>query len=554
MADMSKLSVILCGVCLLHTPLIATASTIYIDGSLWGDCAGRYDPVERACGDGTETAYQYLASIKRAAKPGTTFILRGGEYAEALKLTTSGTAEAPIVFKAAPGEEVIIGNVNSVEGEEDYGPVWLDNVSYNTVRGITVTGSVGFMRAVNSHHNTIDGNTFDTANIYPSLSKRGGAYFGWSSHNRIVNNRFIKGTDSLALVHADYNVVEKNRFEIAGHELLVIKCGNGNVIRGNHFANPEQKMVSVFDCEIPTTAWVGNGKFARSEAILNRTRENLFEHNVFADATSYYSTSGGNGIQYAGQDGIIRYNTFYKANVGLGMTRYETEALHNTGNRVYHNVFHDNDCAGIALFGAKSEGEKGIADNHYANNILWDNKGWAEEGNCAGVSPGQVLFRDSFIGHHFKGNALGSPLGTRVIHNEFGVGEDVDSGASKGHFAQSVIGDPGFVDAAGHNYRLKAESPVIDKGVFLTRVSSPTGRGRTFQVEDAAWFFDGNGIAGEEGDWIMIESVPVPARITGVDRQNRTLTVESETTWVQGAGVSMPWKGAAPDPGIVEIR
>jgi len=551
---MSKLPAILCGVLLLQTPLITFGSTLYIDGSLWGDCERRYDPAKRACGGGKETAYQYFASIKRNAKPGTTFILRGGEYQEALRLTVSGTAQAPIIFKAAPGEKVIINNVDSAEGGEQYGPIWLDNVSYNTVSGITVTESVGFMRAINSHHNVIEGNTFDTANTYPSSSKRGGAYFGWSTHNRIVNNRFIKGTDSLSLVHSDYNVIEKNRFEFAGHELLVLKCSNGNVVRGNHFANPEQKMVSVFDCEAPTTAWVGNGKYARSEAILDRTRENLFEHNVFAKATRYYSTSGGNGIQYAGQDGIIRYNTFFDANVGLGMTHYETEALHNTGNRVYHNVFHGNQCGGIALFGAKTEGDKGIADNHYANNILWDNKGWAEEGNCEGVSPGQVLFRDSFIGHHFKGNVFGSPLGTQVIHNEFGLGEEIEAGSSKGHFTQSFVGDPGFVAAAAHNYSLKPDSPAINKGVFLTRITSASGRGRSFQVEDAGWFFDGNGIAGEEGDWVMIESAPSPARITAVDRPNRTLTVETETSWVQGAGVSMPWKGTAPDPGIKEAQ
>ncbi len=257
-----------------------------------------------------------------------------------------------------------------MDAGEEYGPIWFDNVSYNTVSGIGVSGSTGFLRAINAHHNRIENATFDTSNLFPGMSKRGGAYFAWSTHNRVVNSVFRKGTDSLALVHSDFNVIEKNRFETAGHELLVIKCGNGSVVRNNHFANPDQKMVSVFDCEAPTTAWPGNGRFAREEAILDRTKYNLFEHNVFAQGASYYSTSGGNGIQYAGQDGIIRYNVFHSANVGLGMTRYETEAMHNTGNRIYHNVFHDNRCAGIAMMGAKSNNDTGIRDNRYTNNIL----------------------------------------------------------------------------------------------------------------------------------------------------------------------------------------
>ena len=531
----------------------ATASTeIYIDGSLSGGCVGTYDSIERRCGDGFATALASIESATQSAKPGTVFVLRGGDYREILHLTVSGTTAAPIVYKAYTGEKVTIRDVDSSDADEEYGPIWLDNVSYNTVSGIRVTESVGFLRAINSHHNTIRDNDFDTSSLYPSLSKRGGLYFGFSNHNKILNNKIRRGTDSVSLVHSDYNVIQGNRFEESGHELLTMKCSTGNVVRGNHFRNPQQKMMAVFDCEAATSAWVGNGTLAQNRDIVDRSHRNLIEQNVFAEAVSYYSTSGGNGIQYAGQQGIIRHNVFHSANVGLGMTRYEPEAQYNRDNRVFHNVFHDNQCGGIALMGAKSEHDKGISDNKYANNILWDNKGWAPEGNCEGVSAGQVVYRDSFIGHYFVGNAIGSPLGAEVVHNEFGTAEEVNGYASKGQFENTVIGDPGFVDASKHNYALRPDSPVIDRGVPLAHITSADGRGTRVRLDDASWFFDGNGVAGEEGDWIQIEGQSTPAQIIKVDLKTNTIELATPVAWNKDDGISLPWHGTAPDPGAKE--
>ncbi len=135
---------------------------------------------------------------------------------------------------------------------------------------------------------------------------------------------------------------------------------------------------------------------------------------------------------------------------------------------------------------------------------------------------------------------LGSPLGNKVVHNEFGLGEEIDGYASKGRFTASFVGDSNFVDASKRNYTLKPGSSVIDKGAFLTTVTSANGQGRVFNVNDAGWFFDGNGIAGEEGDWIMIQGQPAPIKVVKVDRKTKSITVASDTGWSQGAGVSMP--------------
>ncbi|MHC4417076.1 MAG: hypothetical protein ACYSU6_00660, partial [Planctomycetota bacterium] len=69
------------------------------------------------------------------------------------------------------------------------------------------------------------------------------------------------------------------------------------------------------------------------------TKYNLIERNTFA-----YTPSSGNhspyaGIQYAGQNGIIRNNIFYDTiGPALSLTLYGREANYNTGNRIYNNV------------------------------------------------------------------------------------------------------------------------------------------------------------------------------------------------------------------------
>ncbi|MEZ5595235.1 MAG: right-handed parallel beta-helix repeat-containing protein [Pseudomonadales bacterium] len=395
---------------MLTSAVAQARTTVYIDKDLYGDCPGTYDPAERGCGDGRDTAYESITSALEVARPGTRFILRGGEYREVLHLTVSGTAGSPIVWEGAKGESVVIGDVDAIVDDEEYGPIWLDGVRYNELRGITVTDSVGFLRAIDAHHNIIERNTFNRSNLYPSQSKRGGLYFGFSSHNKLINNRILKGTDSLALVHSDFNVIQANTLTVSGHELLTMKCSSNNVVRGNRFSNPEQKLMAAFDCEKPTMAWVGNGRLASENEVLDRNHRNLIEYNQFAESSSYYSTSGGNGIQYAGQNGIIRFNTFHDENVGLGMTYYDREAMFNRSNRVYNNTFYNNRCGGISLMGAQEQTRSNIRDNQYANNLLWDNKGWGEDGtSCEGTSPGQIVWRNSFSGHQFRGNAIGSP-------------------------------------------------------------------------------------------------------------------------------------------------
>ena len=376
-----------------------------------------------------------------------------------------------------------------------------------------------------------------------------GLYFAWSTHNKVLNSTINRGTDSLSLIRSDYNVIHGNKFNEAGHDVWNIKCGSFNVIRANVVTNPTQKLGSVFDCEALTTNWGGNAEFAANRAIVDSTKRNLIEGNVLHDSVDYYSTSGGNGIQYAGQQGIIRRNVFYGTNVGLGMTQYPDEALYNYGNRVYHNVFHDNDCGGIAVFGSSGSGR--VENNVYKNNALWDNKGWQPDGNCAGVSAAQVLYRTSFAGHLFQANLIASPLGSNVVREEFGAEGNVSAYADGGNFSRTIESNPAFTSTSGHDYTAASNSPLVNAGDYLTSART-AGSGRTLEVSDASWFYDGFGINGEQGDLIQLAGQTGTARILQVDYANNRLTIDRDLSWSAGQGVSQTYSGAGPDIGAFE--
>lgn len=63
---------------------------------------------DRNRGSSADAPWRTLGRALEAVKPGDTVMIGGGTYPESLKVRRSGTAEAPILFKAVPGERVVI--------------------------------------------------------------------------------------------------------------------------------------------------------------------------------------------------------------------------------------------------------------------------------------------------------------------------------------------------------------------------------------------------------------------------------------------------------------
>lgn len=507
------------------------AAMLYVDGMIGVSQCAQYDPTTRSCGSGSATAYATLSGAVAVTQPGDTVLIRQGAFDEQLVPQNSGTAGAPITFRSYLSETV------TLSGDFYPGAILLDSVNYIIIEGLTVADS-RWLEATGAQHNVIRNNTFLRT---PATGTTGNVRFVSSDHNRIEGNVLDTGNDNLLLIDSDYNLVQGNVIREGRHSIFGIRCGNYNLLRDNYFSNTIQKIGEVYDCGEDTSV---------VPHAFNAAHHNVIEHNVFADADSYYSTSGGNGIQYAGQDGIIRRNVFYHTNVGLGMQVYGDEALYNHNNRVAHNVFYDNDCAGIAVRGDN-------VGNVYKNNILFANKGvGGASGDCFGDGPAQILYRDPMEGFYFERNNLFNTVaGEAVIQEEFGDGNTLATfeATYPALFSANLEVEPGFNDAGGYDFTLKHNSLMINAGTFLAHAVS-AGSGTALAVDDARYFHDGFGIAGVTGDLIQLEGQTGTAVVAGVDYDANVLTLSRSLSWEAGQGVSLAYAGDAPDLGAYELE
>jgi parallel beta-helix repeat protein len=518
---------------------------LYVDAQITGDTR-TYDPVTRRAAGGTAHAVPSLRGAARAATPGTTVLVRGGRYDEPLVPRSSGAPGQPILFKGFSGEKAVI----SGEGLDP--AIDLSGRSHIVIEELQVTNVVAWVRAKNAHHNAIRNSSFTRALAHDS---RAGINLIDATHNRIEGNLIQGGNDNLSLIHSDRNVVVGNTFRRARHNLWAILCGSFNVIRNNSFHNEQQKIGQITDCE---------GSPPESPRLQDSTRRNLVEGNTFAFTPSSGAQEHYAGIQYAAQDGIVRRNAFFDT-VGpaLDLTVYPDEALYVTGNRIFHNVFHGTGFAGVVVSHGSA---RAFAGNVFTNNVLSGsvfqrNDGrWRWYAVLAG-KPVQIMLgrRDGVL---FERNLIyGGSTGAKYTvsfgrrDSEFNPGGRPLSEwqeREKKVFVSNLEADPLFLDAPGHDFQPGPGSPLVDQGAFLTSARS-AGTGTTLPVQDARYFFDGFGIAGETGDTVRLEAGE-SAHVKRVDYVRNELELDRSLTWTAGQGVSLDYTGRAPDIGAFETR
>jgi parallel beta-helix repeat protein len=469
-----------------------TGRTLYVDQQIAEESCTVYEVESRGCGPGAATAYRDPHHALQAAQPGDTVVIRSGTFNRQLVLARSGAPGAPITIQAFSGETV------RLTGIADDPALLLQNVSHVVIQGLTVTDSQGFGRLEEATHVVIRNNHFSGA---LATGTRGGLKLVRSHSNRILDNRFERGNDSLVIQESDRNLVAGNSFVRGRHSLISIRCGNFNVVRGNTLSNERQKAMEIYDCEGVSDAPVR----------LDATRRNLVEGNRFTLTREAARPHEYNGIQYAGQLGIVRRNVFQDNRGGaLVFQVYAREALHNYGHRVYHNTFLANRCYAVASTGRGGD----FGDIRVEHNVFYRNV------DCAGRpeqtrGAGGVAFRD---------NAVLKP-------------EE----------------DPRFADEGGGDLRPQPDSPLVDAAGFLT-TSTAAGSGVELRVSDARYFYDGHGIEGEQGDLIQLAGQRERAHVVHIDFATGTLRLDRPLAWRKGQGVALAYEGKAPDMGAFELQ
>jgi hypothetical protein len=323
------------------------------------------------------------------------------------------------------------------------------------------------------------------------------------------------GVEDLTTDKTSYNLLEQNTFSCGGHHVLGI-FSRYNVFRDNYIHNEE---------------WYeyNRRKYGNRSVTIDGANaiHNLFERNRVAFGGISCDDWGGSGVKISSPRNIIRLNCLYDNKLpGLALTAYDIGAVHNY---LYNNTIYENGRVegrhpvvgspepsyrqGIDIYYGASK----IHSNQIKNNLLYKNPQ-----PCV-VPP------------------YGRNMGAQVLSHNW------------------ENGDPMFVDdkspvdpskADRPDFRLQAGSPCIDKGGFLTTVTSNDGSGETFQVEDAGYFVDGWGIV--EGDVIQLEGRNQQARIVSLDCESNTIVVDKTLTWKRNAGVGLAYVGAAPDIGAFE--
>lgn len=466
------------------------AANIHIDPTIASDCTTTYNAATRTCAGGSALAYRTLAAGLGAASPGDVVLLRGGTYGQ-LAPSVSGTSAQPITIKNYPAETATI--TGSVVG------LWIIGRTDLIVEGLTVSSATGFCRLEDSTRIILQNNTFQNST---GSGTTAGCKFVRTTHSRVLNNAIINGNDSLLLQDAsDRNLVVGNTFTTGRHSQLSIRCSEYNVIRSNTFANSVQKSIEIYDCD----------SISDAPERFDSTHHNLIEQNRFTQTADSSSYNDYNAIQHGGQETIVRRNVFYN-NLGGGLhyNTYSAEATVLYGNRSYHNVFDDNEC--WAIYG-EGENAPNYTDNRVVNSILWRNTDCSGGGSQTNIADADAV---------------------AMVNNSL------------------VAADPGFVNAAGRDYRLTAGSAQIDAGAFMTQTRS-AGSGTSLPVNDARYFFDGYQITGELGDQIQLQGQTVTVRVTAIDYSTNTLTLSGPLTWTSGQGVHLAYAGSAPDIGAFEF-
>jgi parallel beta-helix repeat protein len=492
---------------------------------------------------GSSGAPLELAKALARARPGDIVILRGGYYDVSLRPRHSGTPGNYIYFLNYPGEEPVI--TGPTPAQEGFTCFLVSRRSYIWIHGLGCKGlrkegpdnthsTVSWWASFSgdSNYNVLEHCQLSNARRH-GIDVFGGAYNRFS-HNRLtfVGSPVTGSGEAFRIGGGHHNLFEHNAVSHAGHNLTLFKDGAAyNIIRNNDLRNPWWRV------------GVGMG---------STSRPNLVEGNRIHEAAREQGRTVGRTVpawKIWSPGSIYRRNLFYgNRRVGLKITPKIPEVSDVTGNRIYHNVFYGNGAEGF-LF--KDKGDAGLlTEGNILINNIFHNNSVAEPGgadvaydSAHGVRDVALIHNEISSGGSGEGRlqlAEAAPVTKLYTHFQASLPKRVSGNMNLG---------PKFTNPDAGDFTLTEDSPLIDKGAFLTRTAT-AGSGASIEVLDAGFFVDGFGIA--DGDVIQLEGTDRALEVLSVDYSRNRVTVKPPTSWREGQGLALEFSGSAPDPGAFE--
>ncbi|MFW6155569.1 MAG: right-handed parallel beta-helix repeat-containing protein [Planctomycetota bacterium] len=494
------------------------------------------DGSDEAPGTSAEAPLRTLSAAAAAVAAGDTVVIAPGRYAETVRLTTSGRADAPITLKKGPaGGEVVLTAPDPAPTvwAERYA-VQLMGAEHVVLEGLTFRDCAAWVLMEGGGHNTIRGCTFDGADTYNCLRVNS------SSFNRILDSTFRRartrtgfreeapwiptpGADYIEIFRDSHNnLVQGCRFGRINHVAVSISAVDAkayapsrNIVRQCTMSHPYWKC-----------GWIHGGP-----------------HNLFEDNTC--SGLAANFVQLEAPRSIIRRNRFLRYRDSTdgqpdptlrGAIRMQKDGTRS--NRIYHNLFFAN-----ARTLSNNSRRPTVTDNVFKNNIFYRNA----QTIFLNFPDYRTANRNPFVHNLILGTRADEKL-IRLHNDTFTL--DAAQTSLGDLFRGNLAADPRFVDPDKGEFRLKGDSPCIDAGAPLTTTTAD-GEGTRVPVADPLYFCDGFGmIAGDE----IIVGANETARLVAVDYEKKILTLDRSVRFSAGDGVSLAFTGKAPDLGPYEHR
>jgi len=426
---------------------------------------------------GSETApWKTLSHAAATATAGDVVEVRGGVYVERVNFTRSGSADAPIVFRARAGETPVVDGGAFTVASGWYPLFRLTNVSHVTIRGFELRNlrtsaknrvPIGILVSGAGTGVRLLGNRIhDLGTTYPGSS-------GGDAHGIAV---YGDAAAPITDIVVRGNVLHD--LSLGSSEALVL---NGNVAGFLVEAN------EVRDCNNIGIDAIGHEGTCPDPA-QDAARNGVIRANTVHGISSYGNPAYGNhyaagGIYVdGGRDILVERNTVRECDIGIELaSEHSGEAT--SGVTVRNNLVHRNRIGGLFMGGYDTR--RGRTENcRVEHNTFFENDS-LRYGN--GEIHLQFDVRSTVLRHNIlvansQGLVVGNPytqntdvtLDHNVVHAPGAPRwlwkKTNYSGwsawrAGSGQDEHSLFADPGLLDPMNGGFALRPRSPAIDAGV-----------------------------------------------------------------------------------------
>lgn len=420
--------------------------------------------------------WKTLAHAAATAVAGDTVELRGGTYAERVTFTRSGTAAAPIIFRAHASETPILDGSTLTVGTGWHPFLWLQNVSHVTLQGLELRAlrttqknrvPIGILvSGTGTGVCLLDNHIHDLGTTY--TGKNGGDAHGIA----------IYGDSSSPIADLLIRGNHLHHLSLGSSEALVLNGNvNGFLVEKNH----------VHDCNNIGIDAIGHEGTCPDPA-QDAARNGIIRLNTISAINSHGNPAYGNNYSAGGiyvdggRDILIERNTITTCDIGIELAS-EHAGQSTGGIHVRNNLIHANRIGGIFLGGYDTG--RGRTENcriehntlHQNDTLQYDNGEihLQFDVRTTTIRHNIIVANEQrlIIGNPYTQNT-GNTVDYNIVHASSGTPRwrwknvaYTTSAAWKTATAQdahSLFADPLLLAPATGDFDLRPKSPAIDAG------------------------------------------------------------------------------------------